>query len=305
MNWPLGALVLALAGDMSPTLIADPGYCELTVPAGWQGVTGRGVIPMLTLTGPVAHGTVARFQVVTVEPSPGVTLDSYVQGSVQAYRRSWQLEAEATASVAGAEARRLELVQITPAGTVRVLKYFVAHQGRLLVLTGTAAPEQFARARSTFEAMVAQLRLRTPAAIAPGATCSLAFGAGSCSYPASWRNFDLAGHEAALVHRYGAAQVLVAVSHVAGLGARADFEAARQAVAPADGEAVVQAGAVELGGRPAYRLVVRVADEEYQERWFAEAAGGRYTLVLRYGDPDLPGEARAAFDALVASWRWR
>lgn len=303
--WTLCAL-FALA---SPAVAAGPalqpyadetlGY-SLSLPAGWAVEPGMLMAATSPLTGPEDPFR-ESIKVVAADLQRGVTLETYLQNSLDAWKTIWKVQGRQALKVGGQPAVRLVIDQTLGTTKTRLLKTFVAHGGKIYVVTCAAEPSAFEQYLPQFVRAVESLAfspIRPPAGLqvlqAPG---------GSLKVPASWKRVM----PTMFIRDVGDRRATLMVSTQSGT---ATLAAAAVRAIHQDGELgrIVGDEPASLGGQDAHRLVIiDGADDDGDTRWryFADRQGHVVEVIFRVDSAGAPPKALLAeFEAIAASWKW-
>lgn len=302
------ALLLAVLIAASPTPTLKPyspegAPFEVGLPAGWEVDNGL----VMTAASPF-EGPTDRFREnlkVAVAPlAAGLTLEAYVKNSVAAYEKLWVVHDRKATTLAGVPAVYLLLDQKVGPSTTRLVKYFLVHEGQVLVVTGAAEPGAFDRYLPTFLAMVHSLKLKTPVAVAPG---SAVRGKGFSVVPLpGWKVVGTQGGGMLAVRREGGDGVSLLA--VVDRGTLADSLSGLKRLYE-DGElgTITQDLAVQLGGRPGRKVVAVYEDEAGGDtlvRYMVERGGQVAELRFKVDLAKPPAALLAEFEAIATSFKW-
>jgi hypothetical protein len=303
--WTLCALCLlappALAAPDGQQPYADEtlGY-KLALPAGWAVAPGMIMAATSPLTGPTDKFQ-ESIKVVAADLQAGVTLAAYVQNSLDAWKAIWKVRSREAVRVGGQPGVRLVIDQTLNQNKTRLVKTFVAHGGKVYVVTCASEPARFKQYQPHFDQAVASLAFSPVQA--PTGPQALKVPGGSLAVPATWKR----AMPTMFIRDVGDRRGTVMVSTESGTTALT-VAAVRAIIQEADLGRIVSDGPATLGGLPAHRLVVvDGAGDQGDTRWryFAERAGKVVEVIFRVDTAGSPPEALLAeFEAIAATWKW-
>lgn len=143
-------LAIALVASLATPVAAAPtrpyvdhnlGY-RLEVPSSWKVTPGWIMAATSPLDGP-GDTYQEAVKVVAADLQPGLTLEKYVDQSLGTWKNIWTSRERKRIALGGETAFRLVIDQHLGAIRTRVLKTFVAHQGKVFVITCSAEPGRF------------------------------------------------------------------------------------------------------------------------------------------------------------------
>jgi hypothetical protein len=302
--WTLCALCLLAppafaAPDAQPYADETLGY-KLSLPAGWAVAPGMIMAATSPLTGP-ADKFQESIKVVAADLQAGVTLEAYLQNSLDAWKAIWKVQSRETVQVGGQPGVRLVIDQTLNQNKTRLVKTFVTHGGKVYVVTCAAEPARFKQYQPLFDRALASLAFSPVSA--PTGPQALKVPGGTLHVPATWKRAMPTMFIRDVADRRGT----VMVSTESGTTALT-VAAVRAIIQDADLGRIVSDGPATLGGLPAHRLVVvDGAGDQGDTRWryFAEREGKVVEVIFRVDTADKPPEAlMAEFEAIAASWKW-
>ena len=132
---------------------------SLEVPAAWKQVEDAVLGPLGGLSFR-RDEPAATLKAVAADFPFEMDLKDYVENSTSAYRSIWTIEERASVTLGTAPAERMVIVQTIGADRKRLLKYFVARPGGVVVLTLGADPGAFAGSLAGFESIARSIQLK-------------------------------------------------------------------------------------------------------------------------------------------------
>lgn len=150
------------SGSSGPTLLAggrtvDAQICRITLPKGWilkpDPTVGMHAVPQGVDLYP-------NFKMSALRPPTGADIEKVVEESKKAYAKTWRVEDEAACVLGAQPAHRMVLQQGLAGSESKQLKYFVAAEPRVLIITGQSEPEDFDEYLPLFEAISQSLVIR-------------------------------------------------------------------------------------------------------------------------------------------------
>jgi hypothetical protein len=240
-------------------------------------------------------------KVVAADLQAGVTLDRYVEGSCAAWKSIWKIRESSKTTLAGERARRLVIDQTIGPATSRLLKVFVAHAGKIYIVTCATEPAKFKAYAPRFDAVVASLAF-VPV-VADTAPRTLRIDEGELTYGMPYKpvmsgaiSRSIGDHRATLLATAEPGTIALVV------------EAERTRHHGGKRGRVVADTVVTLAGRTAHKLVVvdgEGPDGDTTVSYYQEAGGRVATVAMRVDTAEaLPAGLEAELEAMAASWKW-
>jgi len=134
------------AGEDRPdTLFRHPdGFYSIEIPAGWS--RSQGIMNIWEFKEP-KKGSEGTFQknikIVAARMASGMTLDSYIDSSVLAWKDIWKVLKKEDVIVSGNKAKLLTIDQTVPGLKTRIAKYFVEKDGFIYIISCSAEEKDF------------------------------------------------------------------------------------------------------------------------------------------------------------------
>jgi hypothetical protein len=124
---------------------------SVEVPQGWS--VGKDAQDITVLSKRTGGGTTFQenVKIVATPVREGVTLDRYIENSLEKNKDSWNVEKREKVTIDGVDARRFIIEQKLPVSTARVVKCFLIKGGHIFVITCAAEPGAFKASLPVFE----------------------------------------------------------------------------------------------------------------------------------------------------------
>lgn len=276
---------------------------SLEVPADWEIEGGLVTAIVSPLEGP--KDTFRENFKISVSPfAPGMTLDQYVKNSLTIYAKIWTVKEQRETTLGGVPATYVLLDQKIGPVTTRVAKYFLAHEGQAMVLSGAAEPKAFERYAPTFARMAQSFQLKSVAPLTAGTAVR---GQGFTLVPGSgWKLFGTQGGEMLVLKRDGAdGASLIAAARAGDLASMA--QALRNIHADRELGTITQDVPFQVGGLAGRKFVI-VSEEDGEGdttvRYMVEKAGRVAELRFKVDLVKPPASLLSEFEAIAHSLRW-
>jgi hypothetical protein len=136
----------ARAGEDRPDkLFKHPdGFYSVEIPPGWS--RGQGIMNIWEFKEP-KKGSEGAFQknikIVAAQMASGMTLDSYIESSVLAWKDIWKVLKKEDVTVSGSKAKLLTIDQTVPGQKTRIAKYFIEKGGFIYIISCSADEKDF------------------------------------------------------------------------------------------------------------------------------------------------------------------
>jgi len=136
---------LPAGGSGSGNVFRHPdGFYSIEIPAGWS--RGQGIMNIWEFKEP-KKGRESTFQknikIVAAQMADGITLDSYIESSVLAWKDIWKVLKKEDVTVSGSKAKLLTIDQTVPGMKTRIAKYFIEKNGYIYIISCSAEEKDF------------------------------------------------------------------------------------------------------------------------------------------------------------------